>query len=125
MTTFTDGPAKGQNLMLRRAPYLLRVCLERDLTGAVVKCDALDQPEDDAGPGEELHAYRLTGRPVPCHIRASGGRGGFYQIGTYEVVPEQPTDAQMRDNAAWTEWCHTPERIADYEALKAKERARE
>jgi len=54
MTTFEDGPAKGQHLSLQRAPKFLRVVEDGG------KWDALDQPTDEPRPGETLYAYRIS-----------------------------------------------------------------
>lgn len=100
MTTFDDGPAKGQHLMLHRAARFLRV------TRAGDKFDALDQLTDRPAPEETLYAYEISEPPAHCHIRASGGRGGFYPIARYHIVEHQPTDAEMRDEKLWDIWCH-------------------
>jgi hypothetical protein len=101
MTTFTNGPAKGRHLMLKRTPIFLRV------TEAGGKWDALNEPEDTPLPEEKLHAYRLAGMPGQCHVNISGGRGGFFALAEYELVAIQPDDATMRDAAAWSRWCHS------------------
>ena len=100
MTRFNDGPAKGQNLMLKRAARFLRVVEENG------KWDALDQREDTPKPTETIYAYTIVGEPGMSHIHASGGRGGFYTIANYRFVTPQPADSEMRDNNAWRTWCH-------------------
>ena len=62
MTTFIDGPAKGQHLALKRAPRFLRVVV------ADGKWDALDQIEDEPRPGELVYAYEVHGPVGSCHI---------------------------------------------------------
>ena len=108
MTKFKDGPAKGQTLMLRRAVVYLRVTLKNG------KFDALDQPEDTPEPGEHLFAYRNTGtRNGTCHMRFSGSSrkaSGFYAMAEYEICPEQPSQAQMRDTQQWRAWCQAQPR---------------
>lgn len=101
MTKFEDGPAKGQTLMLKRAPIFLRV------TDCGGKFDALDQLDDSPRKDEKLHAYIiiLEKSRGSCHIRRSGGGGGFYPIAEYRLVVKQPGDTVMRDNDRWTEWC--------------------
>lgn len=99
MTTFEDGPAKGQRLMLKRAAHFLRV------VEANGKWDALDQPTDTPQPGEKLFAYEITGKPGMVHLNCGGGRGGSYPIATYRFLKEQPSDAEMRDAQAWGRWC--------------------
>lgn len=98
MTTFQDGPAQGQRLMLKRAAMFLRV------TECNGKWDALDQLNDRADHHEKLYAYRIVGVPGHCHINASGGRGGFYPVATYQFYDPQPTDSQMRDTGEWANW---------------------
>ena len=97
MTSFEDGPAKGQHLALKRAPRFLRVVRE----GAV--WDALDQLTDQPKPNETLYAYEIVGQPFSVHINRAGGRGGFYMGGSYKLVEPQPSDAEMRLN--WPTWC--------------------
>ncbi len=99
MTTFADGPAKGQNLSLQRAVKFLRVTEEGG------KFDALDQPEDTPRPTEKLYAYRMARYDGMCHINRGGGRGGFYALALYQMVEPQPFDTIMRDNQTWAEWC--------------------
>lgn len=98
MTTFEDGPAKGKTLMLHRAAMFLRVVESKG------EIDALDQLTDKANPKEKIYAYKIIGDAGFCHIRASGGRGGFYPIAKYRLYSQQPSDADMRDNEAWTKW---------------------
>jgi hypothetical protein len=99
MTTFVDGPAAGQRLMLRRGVKYIRAVRNR-VTG---KWDALDQVEDTPGEAEEIFAY--VGKNIGhCHVRASGGGGGIFSIGSYEFIPEQPTDEQMRNHRMWVAW---------------------
>jgi len=104
MITFLDGPADGQHLNLRRTPVLLRV------VQAGNAFDALDQLDDTASPDETITVYQLTQAPGWCHIDgrdAKTGRrwGETRPIATYALLPEQPDDATLRDNAAWREWC--------------------
>lgn len=99
MTTFEDGPAKGQHLMLKRAARFLRV-VEAD-----GKWDALDHPDDTPNPNEKLYAYEITSQPGMCHIHRGGGRGGFYPIATYRLVAYQPSDSDMRTVKCWQKWC--------------------
>lgn len=114
MTTFEDGPAKGQTLMLHRAPLFLRAVHDA-VTG---KWDALDQLGDTPKPTERIFCYVLTGPPSHCHIRSSGGRGGFYSVANYRAILPNPLPQEiMRDNKAWADWCETqpiPAWAADY-----------
>lgn len=100
MTTFEDGPAKGQNLMLRRAPVFLRVVERAGVW------DALDQLEDTPAPDETIHAYALTAKPGGCHINRGGGRGGFYVVAIYKQVNNPPPSDVMRETDRWAQWCH-------------------
>lgn len=99
MTKFIDGPAQGQTLLLKRGPRFLRV-VEQD-----GKWDALDQLEDEPEPGESIHVYEAHGPIGSCHLNISGGRGGWFIIGEYRHLPEQPTEEQKRVTRAWREWC--------------------
>lgn len=105
MTRFLDGPAKGQTLMLKRSPILLRVTWDGK------KWDALDMIEDTPHPGEKLFAYYITKKEGACHVSTSdkNGRrgGGFYSCAEYTAVPlrDQPPDAVLRDNDGWRAWC--------------------
>lgn len=100
MTTFLDGPAKGQHLMLRRRVRFLRVVVsERGVW------DALDQVSDSPSVSEKLYAYEAHGEGGMCHIRSSKkGSGGFYPMQDYKFVVEQPDDATMRDVVKWVAW---------------------
>lgn len=99
MTTFKDGPAKGQRLMLKRAVTYLRV-VECD-----GKWDALDQPSDEPTKAEKVYAYKITGQPGHCHINMGRGRGGFYPIAEYAICLTQPPDDVLRSRSAWCAWC--------------------
>lgn len=99
MTTFEDGPAKGQTLMLQRVPKFLRVVVDADGTW-----DALNQPEDTPKPTETLYAYEMVGEPGWCHLNRGGGRGGFYGIATYKFIAAQPPQETMRDWDQWQKW---------------------
>ena len=101
MTKFEDGPAKGQTLMLQRAPIFLRV-VETD-----GKWDALDQVNDTPKHNEKIFAYLITERPGRCHLYFGGGRGGWYMIARYRVVAEQPTEAVMKSTTDWRAWCES------------------
>ena len=98
MTTFQDGPAKGQTLMLRRAARFLRVVEQGG------KFDALDQISDKPQPLEKIYAYEIVGTAGMCHIRRTGGCG-FYAMANYKLVEPQPSDAEMRETKAWHDWC--------------------
>lgn len=109
MTRFIDGPAAGESLMLRRAPYFLRV-----VQGPTGKWDALDQLDDRPSADETLVVYRL--RPLTqtrMHVcaRGRGAVGGWFEGGEYELVADQPDDATLRDTDRWHEWAfaHAPE----------------
>lgn len=99
MTTFLNGPAKDQHLMLKRAPVFLRV------TYACGKWDALDQLGDTPRAEEMLHCYRIEGEPGMCHINMGSKGGGFYAIAQYKHVTAQPSDEQMRSQPQWEAWC--------------------
>lgn len=99
MTRFLDGPAKGQTLMLRRAPVFLRAV--QGPSG----WDALDQLDDTPAANERIVVYRLIGEPTWMHVRMTKG-GGIFRGGTYRVVDPQPPEDVLRQTAAWRAWAH-------------------
>ena len=82
MTTFLDGPAKGQNLALKASPEILRVVQDIE-TG---EWDALDQPGDKPRSEEQVFNYVLVECHGTMHLNA-GKRSGFYKISIYKFVP--------------------------------------
>jgi len=107
MTEFTDGPAAGKVLLLRRHPLFLRVT-RAEPTGRqrVQQFDALDQLADEPREGETVFAYRrvaVSERPV--HIRADRGASGWYHRATYTLHDEQPDAETTRCRTRWQLWC--------------------
>ena len=107
MTTFEDGPAAGQTLMLRRSPLFLRVVTDPKHKD---RFDALDQIDDKPEEFENLTAYVRIGRVGYAFVDFSGKekhKSGRYTYATYVVVPasDQPEDNVMRDNFLWQAWC--------------------
>lgn len=98
MTIFEDGPAKGQVLMLSRAPYFLRVTQEGKTF------DALDLLDDEPRLSETLLCYEQVGTPGVVHINRGRKGGGFYAMANYRFRAIQPADSDMRTLAAWIEW---------------------
>ena len=99
-----DGPAAGVNLLVRRASILLRV-----VCSASGKWDALDQVDDSPKADEVIFLYRMekfVGRAFVC-VRGKGGGGGAKEMADYKFMPEQPSDADMRDSKRWLAWCET------------------
>jgi len=110
MTTFLDGPAKGQTLMLHRAVKFLRV------TQSKKGFDALDQPDDKPEPGEVLYAYQITAPPGHCHINCRGKGSGFYPIAEYRFCDPQPLEGMMEDKDLWAHWCeHQPDPLPSWQ----------
>lgn len=102
MSSFLNGPAAGRTLSIRRAPYLLRVVIDRT-TGAV---DALDQLDDDPSDTEDVYVYRLAAPPQQAHVCYGGRqrhRSGWFEFGIYQHVPEAD-GAALRETAAWRAW---------------------
>lgn len=99
MTTFTDGPAAGTVLSLRRAPIFIRAVQNRK-----GEWDALDQQDDEPKAGETVHIYILKDMATWMHllIRGKGkAGGGFYAVAEYRYLE---TNDQVRDVAAWRAW---------------------
>ncbi|MGE4183331.1 MAG: hypothetical protein AB7J34_26230 [Limisphaerales bacterium] len=90
MTTFIDGPAKGQHLLLKSSPQTLTVVV--DPTG---KWDALDQPGDAVRPGERTFQYLRVGEPGFIHINRGRGRGGFFSMAQYRWADEQSPNGEI------------------------------
>lgn len=103
MTKFNGGPANGQTLMLKRAPKFLRVTLKTER--GKPKFDALDQPNDTPEATERIFAYEQFGEVGSAHINMGRKGGGFYTLADYRFVPDQPTDAEMRNSVKWEKWC--------------------
>lgn len=103
MVKFTDGPAAGVTLMLKRAPVLLRV-----VHSPSGEWDALDQLTDIPAANETITVYRRDGDALPVHLNFGGGKrgraSGFYQMATYRVMPAQPEAEHTRTNTAWQKW---------------------
>jgi hypothetical protein len=122
MISFHNGPAHGVNLSLERAPFFLRVthCYE----GGNDLWDALNCLEDRASDHESLYLYRI--QPIRMVFAfmdgtRNGRRYGWRTIITsYDYVPVQPDDRQMRDNKLWLAWVEAqsldPKVIAIYKA---------
>jgi hypothetical protein len=113
MTSFLDGPAAREMLMLWRAPIFLRVVENR--RAKTNTWDALDQLDDEPKPHEVLYCYRLVKDTGWTHIRAGRGCSGIYRNATYRVVANQPDQDTMRSKVGWRQWC-IAERAREVEA---------
>lgn len=128
MTTFEDGPAKGQTLSLARAPLFLRVVHDNAATSQH-GWDALDQAEDSPRERESIHVYLLAHRPGHVHINRGRKGSGWYAIASYRLYAQQPDDATMRDSGRWSVWVHdqNPQALAgalpDYGSAEQVRRA--
>ena len=99
MTTFEDGPAKGQHLTLRRTPLLLRV------TECDGNWDALNELVDRPAANEKLHAYVLKSNYGSAFIDGTKFRGRV-EIASYRhIATGAPSNAEMRDEDLWHMWC--------------------
>lgn len=108
MTTFLNGPAKGQKFRCSRCPILLRVVKHKS-TG---KWDVLDQLADTPEDMEHVYLYMLTAPPSSGFWDGrdpkTGKRtGGAFQAGVYRLpdFSDPPNDAVLRDNEEWDAWC--------------------
>jgi hypothetical protein len=100
MVTLQDGPGKG-TLALHRAPRFLRVVIDPE--GRV---DALDQLDDEPGPGEAIHVYERTELRGAVHLLTGNrGRGGsgWYPSATYHHRHDVDGE-RLRDTTAWRTW---------------------
>ena len=105
MTRFTNGPATGVTLLLRRVPIYLRVVAKQRQCGRP-EWDALDQVDDTPTSDETLYAYRKVSDDGTVHINRGRHGSGFYAIATYEFIEPQPSDTTMRDTQQWRDWCY-------------------
>lgn len=110
MTTFLDGPAKGETLLLRNAPAMLRVTLNQ--TGLLPVWDALDVVGDTAEPHEFIYAYRRAGPVMAAHLnfgrgRRGGPRSGYYAGAPYRLIEPQPAPELLRNERAWYAWVNS------------------
>lgn len=94
MTTFIDGPAKGQVLQLKRAPIFLRVVQNG------CSFDGLDQIGDEPEETEIIYVYQIMERPAG-HVSTAKGT---YPIARYRLFDPQPLDSQIRQDHAWKGW---------------------
>jgi hypothetical protein len=104
VTEFTNGPAAGVVLTLRRAPLFLRVVQD-----SVGNWDALDQVSDLPGPEEKLYAYRRSGDAGNVHLQRQDPKTGrrmcgWFVCATYEVVEQPPHEVLMRSALSWQAW---------------------
>jgi hypothetical protein len=104
MTTFIDGPAKEQCLMLRRSPVLMRVTEEILPESGKHKWDALNELTDRPLPHERLYAYTMAEFRGSAFIVSSKFHGRVNLV-SYKLTKTQPTDAEMRDEMLWHNWC--------------------
>lgn len=101
MTRFTDGPAAGVVLGLRRSPLFIRVVLDRYAEKPI--WDALDQLHDQPKPSEDLWVYKLVKcEGIACVRMAKGG--GCFPIAEYVYVPEQPPVEVLKNMEKWRAW---------------------
>jgi hypothetical protein len=116
LVQFSDGPAEGKVLHLRRAPWLLRVVMEG---GSV---DALDQLDDAPKPSESIHVYRRI-RQFSNAIYCTRGKGCHHVVAYSYLLHElQPDDAAARDKQKWQAWCETQWKAKESSAEGAEAR---
>lgn len=113
MISILDGPAKGERLLLRRAPFFLRVTIRGK--GKSQRVDALDQISDRPQAGEQVHVYRRQGKACKIHIYGGYARGWF-AVAEYRQHDSQPDDATTRDNRNWQAWARE-----EFETLHKRE----
>lgn len=118
MISFSDGPAQGVNLMLRRAPYFLRVTFDGK------DWDGLDQLSDSPRSDEKVYVYRINSFPTWCHVRASKpANSGVFMHADYSLFEPQPPDETLRDVVAWRKWTESqPEETARWNMMVEEEK---
>lgn len=116
MIKFADGPAEGVTLMLRRAPFFLRV-----VQNPKDEWDALDQLDDAPLPSDRIVVYAKVKDGGNVHVLVRGKNRkacGWYAVADYAVWHLQPGDKTLRDKALWQSWCEAhavalAEKVAD------------
>jgi type VI secretion system protein ImpH len=123
MAVFADGPADKQRLPLFEAPLHLRVT---QLNGQwIIVDDSLPLVETTG----TIYAYKTEGEPGSNRVRIHRERKTGSLIVPYQVLKEQPAQADMRDSAQWRFWrwrhdlLETPWAWDFFEALREIERA--
>lgn len=110
MITFRDGPAEGQQIVLRRAPLMLRVVQKPD-----GKIDALDQLDDQPEPDETIAVYLRENEPMTAFLDWSEGgkrRGGVFLVATYHMAAIQPDSREdVETTEAWQAWARKNRRL--------------
>ena len=117
MIRFLDGPVAETSLELLSAPEFLRVV--RDPSGVV---DALDQPDDEPTPDEEIYIYKRRGEPSHIFVDWHDGRGrkgGVWLSADYEFC--EASESDVRTQEAWNAWCeHAPEDVTEKPATERR-----
>ncbi len=100
MVTFTNGPAKGSPLELRRAPLFLRVVI-----GPRGKVDALDQLDDTPNDNETVHIYKRTSGVAVMFACGRGGCRGTVAADYEHYLPVFGPTCDFRNTDDWQAWC--------------------
>lgn len=107
----TDGPARGETLMLARAPDFLRVVFSR-----ARGWNGLDEPTDEPRADEDVYAYRRVGaatRGMVDYVDRKGRRRGeCVAVAKYLLVENQPDGVTLRSTVEWQAWCIAQKRAA-------------
>jgi hypothetical protein len=90
MPSFLDGPAQDEDLPLTRAPRFLRVVQN----GPVIA--TLEQLNSEPDPTDLIYVYQIHGHPTENPHKAA--------IATYQLLPRQPTDPEIRETEDWRHW---------------------
>jgi len=106
MMNFVDGPAACTVLRMRRTPLLLRVVRNKLVRNDENVWDCLNELEDVARPHEEIFVYILVDKPSPVLSMRPRSGSGWYWIGSYRFLEQQPAEEILRDNAKWSAWCN-------------------
>jgi hypothetical protein len=98
--TFFDGPAKGAELTLRRTPVFLRVVIS-----AAGEVDALDMPDDEPAPFEDIYAYRIVDGTQIRGFMCSSKKGCVQFVGAmYRLCKTQPEESILQSRKLWMKW---------------------
>lgn len=107
-------PLFRTSLRLSRVPRYLRFTV-RGWASCARHWDALDQPDDQPEPEEQVIAAQLVHRGTVHIDGVKNGRrfGKWLPTAEYAPLQEQPNDDTLRDANEWREWCLSREAAHD------------
>lgn len=109
MVRFQGGEADGVALRLESYPVFMRVVREpntKDRKQGLYTWDALNSTADACRATETPFAYIIKAAPLWTHTLSRDPKlTGWRVVADYLPVINPPTDAVMRNETQWQEWC--------------------